>query len=164
MITGKEDLLQALIEAYVMEKGTREFYSQAANRSINLEAKNIFKELSDWEGRHMDFIQFLYQSVQDDKDIKSFDEFKNKAKSPITEGGIPVKDLEAKTEKHNFKDEKEALTLAMGIEGKAYSLYRRFSQSAKDTNARVVFKEMMGQESKHIDYLKQLRLKLVKGV
>jgi len=50
----------------------------------------------------------------------------------------------------------------MEIEGKAYNLYRKLSQDAEDTNAKVVFKEMMDQEVKHVEYLKKLRLKLVK--
>ncbi len=45
----------------------------------------------------------------------------------------------------------------MKIEGKAYNLYLKLSQNAKDTNAQVVFKEMMEQENKHIYYLKKLR-------
>ena len=55
-----------------------------------------------------------------------------------------------------------ALTIAMEIEGKAYNLYHKFSQDAKDTNAKVIFREMMEQEVKHVEYLKKLRLKLVK--
>jgi len=162
VLTGKEDLLQSLIGAFLMEKGTMEFYYQASDRSINSEAKNVFKELSNWEEKHMDFIQFLYQAIQDDKDIKSFEEFKDKAEAPVTEAGIPVKVLEARIEKYNFTGELEALTLAMEIEGKAYNLYHKLSQKAIDTNAQVVFREMMEQEMKHVDYLKQLRLKLVK--
>jgi rubrerythrin len=162
MITGKEDLLGALVEAFLMEKGTKEFYSQAAEKAVNTEAKNTFGKLSQWEGKHMDFIQFLYQSILGDKELKSFEEFKNKKDAPVTEAGIPVKDLEKKIEKYNVSDEKQALTLAMEIEGKAYNLYRKLSQAAEDTNTQVVFQEMMEQEVKHVDYLKQMRLKLIK--
>ncbi len=45
MITEKEDLLQAFIEAYLIEKGTKDFYSQATTRAINSEAKDTFKDL-----------------------------------------------------------------------------------------------------------------------
>ncbi|RJQ56092.1 MAG: hypothetical protein C4526_02560 [Nitrospiraceae bacterium] len=162
MISGKEDLLQALIEAYLMEKGTMEFYAHAAGVSEDSEAKRIFGELSAWEERHMDYIQQLYQSVQGDIELGSFGEFRKTAKAPMTEAGIPVRDLEEKIERHVVKDEKGALTLAMEIEGKAYNFYRALSQKAEDANARVVFSEMMKQEVKHIDYLKDLRLKLVK--
>ncbi len=164
MLTGKEDLLQALVEAFLMEKGTMEFYILAVDAANHPEAKNTFKELSDWEKQHMDFIQFLYQSIQDNRDMKSFEDFKNRTETPVTEAGIPVKDLESKIEKYNFTDEMSALTLAMEIEGKAYNLYLRLSQNASDTNARVVFKELMEQEVKHIGYLKKMREKLIKTI
>jgi rubrerythrin len=162
MITGKENLLQALIEAFLMEKGTKEFYNDASGKSSSSDAKKIFKELSDWEKKHMDFIQFLYQSINEEQGIKSFEEFNRRTKAPVTESGIPVKTLEAKIDKYTIKDEMGALTLAMEIEGKAYNLYHQLSQDANDTNAKVIFREMMEQEVKHIEYLKKLRLKLVK--
>lgn len=160
MITGKEDLLQALIEAFLMEKGTKEFYSWSAEKAVNLQAKKTFAELSEWENRHMGFIQFLYQSIQGNREVKSFEEFSSKTQAPFTEAGVPVKDLEAKAEKYNFNNETEALTLAMEIEVKAYNLYRWFSQNTADTNIKVVFEEMAEQEVKHVEYLKKLKLKL----
>jgi rubrerythrin len=163
MISGKEDLLRSLIEAFLMEKGTMEFYSKASGVSNSSEAKKMFGELAGWEEKHMDYIQHLYRSIQGDIELKSFEDFRKMTEAPLTEAGIPVKDLEEKIERHAIRDETGALTLAMEIEGKAYNLYRRLSQSAQDANARVVFSEMMNQEVKHIDYLKNLRLKLVKG-
>ncbi len=163
MINGKEDVLQALIEAFLMEKGTREFYSLAAAKSKGPAAKDAFESLSKWEQKHMDYIQFLYQSLMEDKELRTFEEFRNKADAPLTEAGIPVKALESKIEEHEFTDDMKALTLAMEIEGKAYNLYRKLSEDASDANARIVFNEMMEQEIKHVDYLKNLRLKLVKS-
>jgi rubrerythrin len=160
MISGKEDLLQSLIEAYLMEKGTNEFYTHAVTKAKRAEAKEAFKELSAWEEKHMEFIQFLYQAVQGDRDIESFEEFRIKSDAPLTEAGIPVKDLESKLEEQSFMDDNGALELALGIEGKACNLYRRLSESASDNNARVVFKEMMEQELKHIDFLREMGAKL----
>ncbi len=162
MISGKEDLLQSLIEAFLMEKGTKVFYTRASGKSTSSEAKKMFSELADWEGRHMEYLQFLYRSILGDMELKSFDDFEKKEKTPLTEAGIPVKVLEAKIEEQSITDEKEALALAMEIEGKAYNLYHRLSQKAADANARVVFGEMMKQEVRHIDYLKKLKLKLLK--
>lgn len=160
MLTGKEDLLQSLIEAYLMEKGTMDFYLQAATKAINTEARKMFKELSVFEERHMDFIGFLYNSIQDDRDIIAFKKFKEKTEAPVTEAGIPVKDLDARLEKYEFIDDMGALILALEIEGKAYTLYSKMSKSANDANAKIVFQEMMEQEAKHIDYLKELRRRL----
>jgi len=160
MLTGKEDLLQSLIEAFLMEKGTREFYAEAAQKAINAEAQKAFGELAAWEERHMEYIESLYLSLQDDRDIEGFEQFSSHAHAPVTEGGIPVKDLQARMEKHAFIDDMGALILALEIEGRAYNLYRKMSEKAADTNARVVFREMMEQELKHIDYLKQMRPRL----
>ncbi|MBI5640395.1 MAG: ferritin family protein [Nitrospirae bacterium] len=160
MITGKEDLLQSLIEAFLMEKGTNIFYSRAALKAENEEAKATFKNLSAWEERHMDYIQALYLAVQDERDIERFEDFSRKAEAPVTEAGIPVRDLEARVEEHSFIDDIGAVDLALQIEGKAYKLYLDLSERAADSNARVVFKEMMDQELKHVDYLKKMRLKL----
>ncbi len=160
MITGKEDMMQSLIEAYLMEKGTMDFYLQASGKAISPEAKKMFKELSAWEESHMEFIQYLYQSIQGDRDVISFENFKKKAPAPITEGGIPVKELEKRIEKYDFIDDMGALILALELEGKAYTLYSKMSKSASDSNANVVFKEMMEQENRHIEYLKKLRQKI----
>jgi|SRR5208283_993089 len=160
MATGKEDLLQALVDAYLMEKGTREFYSQAARKSDAPAARSAFEELSAWEERHMEFIQYLYQAIMEDHDVKSFEDFKRRSSSPFAEGGIPVKDLEAKLEMVSIANDLEAITMALGIEGKAYSLYWRLSKTAAGTNARVVFKSMMEQEITHISYLKDMMTRI----
>jgi rubrerythrin len=160
MITGKEDLLQSLMEAFLMEKGTHEFYSVAASKAISAEARRTFVDLAEWEERHMEFIQFLYLSIQGDRDIEGFEEFKRRAHTPVVEGGIPVKQLEERIGKYEFIDDLGALILALEIEGKAFNLYRGMSEKASDGNARAVFHEMMDQELKHIDYLKEMRNKL----
>ncbi len=160
MIAGKEDLLQSLIEAFLMEKGTREFYSQASEKTLSAEAKNTFKDLSAWEEKHMEFIQFLYLAIQDERDIERFEDFKKRTEAPIAEGGITVQELESRLEQYDFIDDMGALIMALEIEGKAFNLYRKMSEKASDSNAAVVLKEMMDQELNHIDYLKKMRTKL----
>ena len=157
MITGKEDLLRALIEAFLMEKGTNLFYDHAASKAENPEARKTFQALTAWEEKHMDYIQHLYMAIQGDQDVEGFEAFQSKTAAPLTEGGIPVRDLESKIETYTFSGDSGAYDIALGIEAKAYNLYRRLSEGAADANARVVFLEMMEQEQKHIDYLKKTR-------
>ncbi|MEW5744926.1 MAG: ferritin family protein [Nitrospirota bacterium] len=160
MATGKEDVLQALMDAYFMEKGTREFYAQAAQKVSAAEAKQAFKELAEWEDRHMEYIGYLYRSMTEDRDVQGFEEFSRKSPAPLTEAGIPVKDLESSIERYTITDDMGAVALALEIEGKAYNLYWKLSRSAADTNARVVFRSMMEQETKHIDHLRSMMAKL----
>ena len=160
MPTGKEDVLQALIDAYLMEKGTSEFYAEAARRAVIKDARKMFISLSAWEAEHMDYIQYLYQAITEDRDIRGFEEFRSKSRAPLTEGGIPAKDLAARMEARPFTDDIQAVDIALEIEDRAYALYGRLSGSALDANARVVFREMMGQELRHMDYLKEVRSKI----
>lgn len=157
MMTGKEDLLQSLIEAFLMEKGTNIFYSHAAAKAATADARKMFQDLTVWEEKHMAFIQFLYQSIQGDRDVEGFEAFQAKADAPMTEAGIPVKDLESRVETFSFSGDAEAYAIALEIESKAYNLYRKLAAGAADGNARAVFSEMMEQEQKHIDYLKKTR-------
>ena len=157
MITGKEDLQEALVEIFVMEKGTQVFYKEAAEKAARHEVKKIFGELSAWEEKHMDFIQYLYQALNEDHELKSFEKFKSEVPAPYAEGAIPLDDLEKKLEKHEYTHERGALDFAMKIEGKAYNLYLHLSERADDGNAREIFKEMMAQEGEHIQYLKKLK-------
>lgn len=157
MMTGKEDLLQALVEAFIMEKGTKEFYRQAAAKSGTASARKAFEELEAWEAKHMAYVQSLYQSIVDDRELQEFSAFSGSVSAPVTEGGIPVKDLEKRIEKHSIAGEKEALQLAMTIEAKAHRVYKDLAAMARDSETKVIFEEMMAQEMKHIDHLNALK-------
>jgi rubrerythrin len=155
MLTGKEDLLQALVEAYIMEKGTKEFYALAASKS-GAAAKKGFEDLAAWENRHMIYIQ----SLLDDRELMEFKEFSSSVPSPVAEGGMPVKDLEKKIEKFSVQNETDALSLAANIEAKAYNFYKDLAKRAQDAEAKVIFEEMMAQETKHMDEIKAMKNRL----
>lgn len=159
MLTGKEDLLQALVEAYIMEKGTKEFYALAASKSGE-DAKKGFEELAAWEHRHMIYLQSLYQSALDDRELLEFEEFGRKVPTPVTEGGMPIKDLEKKIEKFSVQNEKDALSLAMTIEAKAYNFYKGLAEKTPDAQTKVIFEEMMAQETKHMDEINTMKKRL----
>ncbi|MEK6742271.1 MAG: ferritin family protein [Nitrospirota bacterium] len=160
MLTGKEDLLQALVEAYIMEKGTKEFYAQAVSKSNAAEAKKSFADLAAWENKHMIYIQSLYQSILDDRELDEFSAFSKKAPAAIAEGGMPVKDLEKRIEKYTVQNEGDALSLAIGIEAKAYNFYKGLAAKARDDQAKVIFEEMMAQETKHMEQLNAMKKKV----
>ncbi len=160
MLTGKEDLLQALVEAYIMEKGTREFYAQAASKSGAAEAKKRFDALSAWENTHMTYIQSLYQSILDDRELEEFKAFSAKAPATVSEGGMQVKDLEKRIETFSVRNEKDALALALNIEAKAFNFYKGLAAKARDGQTKVIFEEMMAQETKHMDEINAMKKKL----
>lgn len=160
MITGKEELLQAMIDAFIMEKGTSEFYTQASMKVIDSEARRAFGELARWEEEHMRYIQFLYQSISGERETLSFEAFKTSVKPDTIEGGVLTDYLEKEMESPLFLDDLGALTIALEIEAKAYTLYKKLSETVDDTSTKVFMKEMSQREQSHIEYLKKLRFRI----
>jgi len=62
MLTGKEDLLQAIIEIFLMEKGINQFYSQLLVKAKSAEAEKTSTLLANWEAEHVRYIQNFYHS------------------------------------------------------------------------------------------------------
>lgn len=160
MMTGREGILEILVDAFSMEKGTHEFYLKAAEAAHEKVAAEYFGQLARWEQEHMDYLQFLYQSVQDNRDLVTFEEFKKALRPEAIEGGIPVNQALAKIEDYNLTDELGAILAALEIEGKSYNFYRGLSEKAESSNAKVLFQELMEWEKKHVQYLKELRLRI----
>jgi rubrerythrin len=156
MVTGRENLLEALIEAFSMETGTKDFYDYAAKNVGEEKAAGQFKHLAQWENSHMEYLKFLYQAVREDRETLTFDEFETK-KMPVThiEAGIGIKKARALFHKKDVKDAAGAIKMAVEIEGNAYNFYLRLARDAVDSNARVIFTHMSEQEKKHIEYLRK---------
>jgi rubrerythrin len=108
----------------------------------------------------MTYIQSLYQSIMDDRELEEFAAFSRKVAAPVTESGIPVKDLEKRIETHQIKDQNDALSLALMIEAKAHKLYKDLASRAADREARTIFEDMVHQETKHMEQLQALRKNL----
>jgi rubrerythrin len=160
MISTKEGLLESLIEAFIMEKGTRDFYKKAAEAAHEEVAAKSFRELARWEEEHMGYLQYLYQSLTEDRELLSFEEFKQKVKSESVEGNIPLDVMKLKYEDYNFTDEIGALIPALEMEAKSYDYYYELSRKVEDTNVKALMKELMKFEEEHLKYLKKLRLEI----
>ncbi|UCG78590.1 MAG: hypothetical protein JSV21_01780 [Nitrospirota bacterium] len=159
MISGKETLQQALIEAFSLEKGMREFYRFAEVETESEEARRTYEMLRGWEGRHMEYIESLYVAVMGDRELQSYMEFAERTPSGFVEAGLSS--IEAKNMLADRKPKGEAgiIDFALEMEEGAHHFYRILSQSAEDDNAKVIFKEMVTQEQKHIDGLRSLKEK-----
>ena len=160
MLTGKEDLLQTLIEVYLMEKGINEFYSELAVKAKGPETRKTFAALANWEAEHVRYIRSFYQTLMDERESSSFDEFAKKARPDVAEGGTPMAELERMIDEFTFVDDSGAIQFALKVEADEYSLYRRLATNTDDTNVRALCEEFMGWEQDHIKYLKQLLEKM----
>jgi len=157
MISGKEDLTGSIIEALVMEKGTREFYAYASEHAKDQSAKDMFSRLRDWEDSHMKYLETLYKALMDERDLESYEQFSAHVPATHIETGLSLKEAEGMFGVKEFSSDMDAVDFALEIEGKAFNLYRGLSEKAEDRNAQVVFAEMKAQEQKHVDYLNEMK-------
>ncbi|MDA8088877.1 MAG: ferritin family protein [Nitrospiraceae bacterium] len=160
MLTDKSGILDSLIEVYTMEKGTREFYRRAGENAHLEVSKEAFKELAKWEEGHMDYIRYLYQSITEDRELMSFEEFSKNIRPDTLEGGIPVRDVEKWLGEYSFIDELGAIIVALKMEARAYALYDELAKKTEDSSVRTLLRELKSWEEDHIKYLKELRLKI----
>lgn len=160
MLTGKEDLLQTIIEIYLMEKGINQFYSELSDKAKSAEARRAFSLLANWEAEHVRHIQNFYQSLMDEREPASFDEFAQKARPDVAEGGTPLTELEQKMGDFVFLDDTGAINFALKVEADEYNLYRRLALTTVNTNVKALSEEFMGWEQDHIKHLKKLLEKI----
>ncbi len=153
MINGKEELLRALTDVYIMEKETNDFYSMASGRANEGDAKEAFRELACRKQVHMKYVRFLYRTIQGNGEIVSFEDFKRRTDIQLEGGRAPVNEQEIH---YSYTDDTGLLINALEIESRTHELYRKLSETAPDSSAKAVFKEMMMQEDNHIDYLKRM--------
>lgn len=156
MLTWKEDLLQALIEIYLMERGINQFYSELSLKANSSETRKTFTALANWEAEHVRHLQNFYQTLMDEKDPSSFDEFAKKARPDVAEGGTPLTELAKNMNEFRFLDDIGAMQFALKVEADEYNLYRGLAAKTDDTNVKALCEEFMGWEQDHIKYLKKL--------
>jgi len=111
MISGKESLTGAIVEALAMEKGTREFYAYASDQAKETTARDMFVRLRDWEDDHMKYLEALYQALMNDRDLESYEQFSAHVPATHIEAGIPVKEAEEMFQKRQFTNDKETVGL-----------------------------------------------------
>ncbi len=159
-MTGKEDLLQALIEVYLMEKGINKFYSKLSVKAESPEARSTFTALANWEAEHVRYIQNFYQTFMDERETASFEEFARKARPDVAEGGTPLAELERKIDEFKFLDDTGAIQFALKVEADEYNLYRKLASKTNDTNVKALCEEFMGWEQDHIKHLGKMLAKM----
>lgn len=159
MPTDKGELLDAMIKAYAMEKGTRKFYERAAEAAYEEAARLGFAELARREGEHMDYIRHLYQAITAGRELMSIGEFR-KAGPGAPEGFPPPPETGEWIEEYSFVNELGAIMEALKMEAGSYAFYDDILKKTKEPATRALIEGLKDLEEGHIKYLKDLRMKL----
>jgi rubrerythrin len=156
MLKGNESLVDSILFAFGLEKGSRTFYLKAAEKMEDPRSREFFMSMADLELGHMANVRLLYCGMENEACPVSLDEFAESVQGPYIEGGRllehALRELEVA-----FLDEAEALKLAIKQEGEAYSFYAKAAKRMDNSHARVLFKNLAEEEQKHLDALTEKR-------
>lgn len=155
MFKKDSSLLDSLMFAFGLEKGSYVFYTKAAEKMDDEKSRELFLAMADIEKGHMANIRLLYCGMENEACPATMEEFIESAEGAYVEGGKllenALKELDVA-----FLDETDAIKIAIRQEGEAYAFYVKAAKRMEDSNARVLFENLAGEEQKHLDTLTML--------
>jgi rubrerythrin len=146
---------QFIALAWLLEKGTREFYEHVSGKLLDPEARKFFLQMTEAEDHHLVALRKLYEKF---KGHAAREEFPfgvidiDPAEEPIMEGGISVRKA---LDWIKGKTLKEILELTIGVETVAYDRYLFMLETIEDESIRKVLKSLALVEKRHLDTVSQ---------
>ena len=156
-IKRHEDPEYALELAIEREKGAILFYSEAATKTEDADAKRMLKWLANEEEWHRAGLERQLKSLVGKK---VWQEWKEKS-TPIGSGELEqaaetAHTREATSLKHSTKGEVSAVRTAMRAEKKAIDFYRKCAETTTDPAGRDTFLSLVKQEEGHLRLLERV--------
>jgi len=141
--------------AWILEDGSRRFYTALSDLSEDREAKDLFLELSDAEERHKKSLVKLYRQISGREPAETFpqDFISTEDLGDVMEGGMSVSEGIGWVKKQGLH---AALELSVSLEANSYDLYIKMSRSMEDEQAQNVFKTLVTEEKHHLEKLAEL--------
>ncbi|MDH4233150.1 MAG: ferritin family protein [Nitrospirota bacterium] len=138
--------------AWVLEEGSRRFYSEIPALVDDDEVKRLFQRLTTAEEHHKAALVRLYRTFSGQEpgqdfpgsvvDISPIDD--------VMEGGMRVSEALEWVKDKSFE---AVFELAIALETNAFDLYIRMSRNMKDDKSRQVFDQLSREEKKHLELL-----------
>jgi rhodanese-related sulfurtransferase/rubrerythrin len=147
--TGTEELIAL---AWLLEEGSRKFYSALSFTLLDEEAASMFRGLAVAEEHHKASLFHLYQRYSGKESDPGFpgSVFPGGPVGDVMEGGILVSEALQWAEGKGVRD---ILELSLSLETNAYDLYLKLERAVKDNNSSRVFRTLSDEERVHLDRL-----------
>ena len=150
---GNESPDQALVIAYSLEEGLRDFYLSMIPEVKNDDAKELFKDLSEIEVKHQDRIFDEYLRLSEESVTR--EEFEKAIVVPAVEGGLTTEEY-MNLFQVDWNAVKDIIGVAMSIEAQALDLYMRASDRSRDPQGKKALLQIASEEQTHLDQLGKL--------
>jgi sulfur-carrier protein adenylyltransferase/sulfurtransferase len=153
LFSGKETPREALIVAYSLEEGLKEFYVSMIPEVKNDHARQLFQKLATIEVKHQDRIFAEYCKITGT--TVNRDEFEREVVVPAMEGGLTTEEY-LKLYEPDLEVVEEVISLAMAIEAQALDLYHRAAERAASSESREALLQIANEERAHLEQLGKL--------
>lgn len=155
MFKKDSTLLDSLMFAFGLEKGSYAFYTKAAEKMDDEKSRELFLSMADIEKGHMANIRLLYCGMENEACPATMEEFIESAEGAYVEGGKLLENALRELDVA-FLDETDAMKIAIRQEGEAYAFYVKAAKRMLDSNVRVLFENLAEEEQKHLDVLTRM--------
>jgi sulfur-carrier protein adenylyltransferase/sulfurtransferase len=153
LFDGVASVESALIVAYSLETGLKEFYETMAEKVDNAPARQLFQQLSQIEVKHQDRILSQYTEVTGQAVTR--ESFEAGQVPQVLEGGLTTEEY-ASLLMPAYDTLASIIELAMSIEAQALDLYLRASAKAPDESVKNALIQIADEEKTHLARLGRL--------
>ncbi|MCU0558886.1 MAG: rhodanese-like domain-containing protein [Desulfobacterales bacterium] len=153
LFSGAESAEQALVAAYGLEEGLRDFYQRMASRVTHTPARRLFEKLAAVEAKHQDRIVGEYARLTGSPPDR--ERFVRVQVRPAMEGGLTTEEYLARY-RPDMENPVDVISLAMAIEAQALDLYQRAADRAATGEVRSMLSQTAREEQAHLGQLGEL--------
>ena len=141
--------------AWLLEDGSRRFYSELVATLMDKEAKDLYHELAMAEEHHQASLLKLYQESSgeaSDREVPGAVVLPGK-QGDVMEGGMLVDEA---LQWGKGKGVADILELSLSLETNSYDLYLKMEHQTKDQQSARVFNVLSREEKQHLERLSSL--------
>jgi rubrerythrin len=149
LFMSKDQTLEILKNAILLEKRGRAFYSEVARQTSGKAVKEFFEILANEEERHIQVLSDQFKSYGNKQKFDPGDY------PDDTETGIASTVLTRQLQEEISAADYEAAAIgaAMAMEKNAIKLYSEQAEKAHDTNEKALYNWLAEWERQHLDFL-----------
>ncbi len=138
--------------AWMLEEGSRKFYTEMGKEEKSTEAAGLFRELSDDEEKHKSSLFKIYQKRSGKDSDPGFPQSLLSLEPGVDylEGGIV---LEKALEWAQGKGRRDILEFSLSLEVNAVDLYIKMERKVEGKETKEVFQALSNQERNHLKRL-----------
>lgn len=153
LFEGKESGPEALLVAFGLETGLKEFYATQENAAATPEVKALFNKLGSIEVKHQDRLVVEYNRLTGK--TANREELETLTSGPDMEGGLTTEEY-MNLFNPDLESVVDIVSIAISIEGQALDLYIRAAADSSDEEGRHMLMQMANEEKTHMALLGDL--------